>query len=55
MFGQRKKKRPIAYKVAPDKFNLILVTEGRNETSLPKFNLKTLRINSEYTQSLPSL
>lgn len=51
----REIKRPLSYKVPPDKINSILVSEGRNETSLPKFNLKTLGINYEYTQSLLSL
>lgn len=48
-------KRSLAYKVPSEKVNLILVSDGRNETSSPKFNLKTFGINYEYTPSLLSL
>lgn len=40
-------KRHLAYKVSPNKVNLILVSDSRNETSSLKFNLNAFGINYE--------
>lgn len=47
-------KRTLAYKIPPDKVNMILVCDGRNE-QVQLNSLKIFEVNYEYTQSLLSL
>ena len=44
-----------AYKVPSEKANLTLVSDGRNETSSPKFNLNVLELIMSIIGLSPSL
>lgn len=48
LHSDRKMKSQLAYKVLPEKVNLMLLSYGSNETNSPKFNPNAVGINYEY-------